>query len=96
MFVLKITFSSSSPLVLLCSYADLFPHWFYVCVFDGLLGLFPGFIKYAVCSGLNPNEKKSVHVYGYCSSERTSVILQIAYLLIFQQGYVLTPVLLQT
>lgn len=46
-----------SPLVLHCSYVDLFPHWFHVCVFDGLLHLFPGFINYAICSGLNPKEK---------------------------------------
>lgn len=52
-----------------------------MCVFDGLLGLFPGFIKYAVCSGLNPKEKKSVHAYGYYFSEWTSVA---DYLLFFR------------
>lgn len=93
--------SSSSPLVLLCSYADLFSPLFFCACFWWFVAIFPWI--YCICSLLwtKSKWKNSVHVYEYYLfrvniSDWLSIILQIAYIVIFQQDYVLTPMLLQT
>lgn len=47
----------------------------FLCVFDGLLGLFPAFIIYAVCFRLNPKAKNLCMHMNIIFSEWTGYLL---------------------